>query len=206
MFATRSVPFKSVTLRPLLGLVALAGCVLSAAPALAGVTTYTSSAAFNTAASGIPLTAENYSTGLNGEAIANGGTFDGLTYSFTAGPSGTLTSGIITNQFNSFSGLSLGGQQSGGADFFFGGDSVTITFANPVNAVGAFFNVNANSGDFVLASAAGDATTGSASYDTSTFVFDGLISSTAFSSITLSSTSDTTGSYNIPKLNSVRRR
>src|SRR6516225_1869777 len=92
---------------------------------------------------------------------------------FTAGPIGTLQGGIITNLFNSFSGLSLGGNQSGGAQFFFGGDSFTVTFPSPINAIGAFFNVNLNSGNFVLATAAGSATTGSATYDTSTFVFDG---------------------------------
>jgi hypothetical protein len=40
----------------------------------------------------------------------------------------------------------------------------------------------------------------SASYDTSTFVFDGLISSTAFSSITLTSTSAAAGSFNVPEV------
>jgi hypothetical protein len=184
----------------LLGAAALAAMTLAAAPAQAAVVTYTSSTAFNAAASGIPLTVENYSTGSAGQLISNGGTFDGLTYSFTAGPSGTLTGGIITNQFNSFSGLSLGGNQSTGAQFFFGGDSITITFANPVNAVGAFFNVNPNSGNYDLQSLVGTATVDSATYDTSSFVFDGLISTVAFSSITLSSTSTTFGSFNVPEI------
>jgi hypothetical protein len=184
----------------LLGAAALAVMTLAAVPTQAAVITYTSSAAFNAAASGIPLTVENYSTGLAGQLISNGGTFDGLTYSFIAGPSATLTGGIITNQFNSFSGLSLGGNQSTGAQFFFGGDGVTITFANPINAVGVFFNVNLNSGNYDLQSLVGTAAVGSASYDTSTFVFDGLISSTAFSSITLVSTSATLGVYNVPEI------
>ena len=184
----------------LLGAAALAVITLTAAPAQAAVVTYTSSAAFNAAASGIPLTVENYSTGFDTELISNGGTFHGLTYSFTAGPGGTLIGGIITNEFNSITGLSLGGHQSGGAEFFFGGDSVTIAFASPVNAVGAFFNVNANSGNYDLASLVGTAAVGSASYDTSSFVFDGLISTTAFSSVTLSSTSSSLGSYNVPEI------
>ena len=200
MFETRLFRLKTAVSRHLLGAATLTGFIFTAAPALAAVVTYTSSSAFNAAASGIPLTVENYSTGFDTELISNGGTFHGLTYSFTSGPSGTLTGGIITNEFNSFTGLSLGGHQSGGAEFFFGGDSVTIAFANPVNAVGAFFNVNANSGNYDLASAVGTAAVGSASYDTSSFVFDGLISTAAFSSVTLSSTSSTLGSYNVPEV------
>jgi len=172
-------------------------------PAGATVMTFTSSAAFTAAAAGIPLTVENYSTGVAGETIANGGTFDGLTYTFAAGPSGTLLGGIITNQFNSFSGLSLGGSQSGGQQFFFGGDSVTVTFPSPINAIGAFFNVNMNSGNYVLAISAGSVSTGSATYDTPlplTFVFDGLISTTPFTSATFSSTNTSLGSFNIPEI------
>ena len=131
------------------------------------------------------------------------GTFDGLTYTFAAGPSGTLLGGIITNQFNSFIGLSLGGSQSGGQQFFFGGDSVTVTFPSPINAIGAFFNVNMNSGNYVLATSAGSVSTGSATYDTPlplTFVFDGLISTTPFTSATFSSTNTSLGSFNIPEI------
>jgi hypothetical protein len=67
---------------------------------------------------------------------------------------------IITSEFNSFSGLSLGGNQSGGSQFFFGGDSVTVTFPKAVNAVGVFFNVNANSGNCDLKTPAGNVSTG----------------------------------------------
>jgi hypothetical protein len=162
----------------------------------AAVMTFTNSAAFNAAATGIPLTVENYSTGIAGETIASGGTFNGLTYTFSAGPSGTLLGGIITNQFNSFSGLSLGGNQSGGAQFFFGGDSFTVTFPNPINAIGAFFNVNLNSGNYMLGTTVGSVSTGSAIYDTSTFVFDGLISTTPFTTATFSGQ----GSFNIPEI------
>ena len=115
-------------------------------------------------------------------------------------PIGTLQGGIITNLFNSFSGLSLGGNQSGGAQFFFGGDSFTVTFPSPINAIAGFFNVNLNSGNYVLGTAAGSVTTGSATYDTSTFVFDGLISTTPFTSATFSSTDVYLGSFNIPEI------
>jgi hypothetical protein len=172
----------------------------AACPAFAGVTTYTSSTAFQSAASGISLTTENYGSGTAGQLIANGGLFDGLTYTTTPGPIGTLTGSIISDQFNSFSGLSLGGSQSGGEQYFFGGDSVTISFASPVTAFGAFFNVNPNSGTYALSSAVGGIATDSSVFDTATFVFDGLISDTAFSSVTLSSTDSSSGSFNIPEL------
>lgn len=142
---------------------------------------------------------EDYASGVAGETIANGATFDGLTYSFTAGPVGTLQGGIITDQFNSLTGLSLGGNQSNGAQFFFGGDSVTISFPSPISAVGVFFNVNLNSGGYELDTPVGSVTTDSTVYDSNTFVFDGLISSTPFQTITFFS-NDTLGSYNIPDI------
>jgi hypothetical protein len=173
--------------------------------ALAGFTTYTSSAAYNAAVAGIPFestTVENYGTGFTaGELISNGSTFHGLTYQFKT--TSTLSGGVISNQFNSFSGLSLGGNQSNGAaQFFFDGDQFTVTFAQPVYAVGLFFNVNANSGNFGLTTSAGSAVTGSAAYDTSTFVFAGGISTTPFTSAIFFSDSGGAGtaSYNVPEI------
>lgn len=168
--------------------------------AQAATTTYTSSADFDAATAG-HQTIEDFSSGTAGETIPNGGVFDGATYT-TAGGS-TLDGTIITNQFNSFSGLSLGGDQSNGAaQFFFSGDSVTVTFAAPVFAVGVFFNVNQGSGNFVLTAAGATVSTGSAVYDTSTFVFDGLVSDTSFTTATFSSNDGGAGtaSYNIPEI------
>jgi hypothetical protein len=164
----------------------------------AGAATYTSSSAFNTATAGDTVTVENYSSGTAGETIANHGSLDGLTYSFTAGPSGTLTGGIITDEFFSFSGLSLG-RQSVGLQDFLSGDSVTVTFAAPVTAVGAFFNVNLDTGNYDLNSAAGNASAPSTFYDTDTFVFAGITSDSPFSSITLVSTGSN-GNYNAPEI------
>jgi hypothetical protein len=168
----------------------------------AGITTYTSSAAFNAAIAGYSTSIENYSGIPNGTLINAGDTVDGLTYTaFIPGPAGTLQGGIIQNIFNSFSGVSLGGNQSTGAEFFFGGDSVTVSFATPVNAFGLFFNVNPNSGDYGFTTSVGSATTGSATYDTSTFVFAGLVSTdTKFTSATFFSTDTALGSYNIPEI------
>jgi hypothetical protein len=175
---------------------------LTSSQALAGVITYTSSTAFNAALAGPPSVAENYGAGFTaGEIIPPGSTFDGITYaSFNLGTHGN--SGIISNQFNGFSGLSLGADEdNGAAQFFFDGDSFVINFA-PTYAIGVFFNVNANSGTFGITTAAGGASTGSASYDTSTFVFAGLISTTPFTSATIFSNSGGAGtaSFNIPEI------
>jgi hypothetical protein len=181
----------------------VAGCLFSVGTVMhpAGAATYTSSSAFNTATAGDTLTIEQYASGTAGQLIPSGGTFDGLTYSTTgAGLFGTLNGSIITNEFNSFSGLSLGGNQSGGQQFFFGGDSVTVTFPKAIYAVGVFFNVNPNSGNYDLNTPVGDVSTGSASFDTDTFVFDGITSGTPFSSITLVSEDTSLGSYNIPEI------
>ncbi|MBW8813203.1 MAG: PEPxxWA-CTERM sorting domain-containing protein [Caulobacterales bacterium] len=179
---------------------AVAWVTLGAGAANAATTTYTSSAAFNAAIAGNAVI-EDFSSGTAGQVIANGGTFDGATYTTSGGAA--LDGTIITNQFNSFSGVSLGGYQAGGAaQFFFGGDGVTVTFAAPVYAVGVFFNVNANSGDFVVTAAGGTATAGSGVYDTSTFVFAGLVSDTSFTSATFYSSDGGThtASYNIPEI------
>jgi hypothetical protein len=183
--------------------IALAG--LMAVPARrieAGVTTYTSSAAFDAAISDFSTSIENYGGLAPGTTITAGQTIDGLTYTaFTPGPLGTLLGGIVTTEFNSFTGNSLGGNQSTGAQYFFGGDSVTVTFAAPVNAFGLFFNVNPNSGDYGFSTSLGTATTGSATFDTSTFVFAGLVSTdTKFTSATFFSTDTALGSYNVPEI------
>lgn len=183
-----------------LALAVVGGCFVTCGQAVALTTTFTSSAAFSAATAGDVLTVEQYASGTAGQTIGNGGSFNGLTYNFIAGPSGTLSGGIITDQFNSFSGLSLGGDQSGAAQFFFGGDSFTVTFPVPIKAVGIFFNVNANSGNFDVNTPVGNVSTGSAVYDTSTFVFAGLVSTDAFSTITVFSEDAALGSYNIPEI------
>jgi len=163
--------------------------------AAAASVSYTSSADFFAATAGNTLTEEQYASGSLGQIIPNGGTFNGLTYSFSP-----EAEGIITDIANSFSNLSLGGHQSDGSQYFFGGDSVTVNFATPVYAAGVFFNVNLDSGNFDLTTPVGNASTGSSAFDTKTFVFAGIISTTAFSTITFSSEDTSQGSFNIPEI------
>ena len=176
--------------------------LLTSSTALPSVVTYTSSAAFEAALTGNPTLVENYCTFTAGDLILPGSTFDGITYTnFNLGASSTQD-GIVSNQFNSFSGLSLGANQSNGAaQFFFDGNSFDIGFASAV-AIGVFFNVNANSGTYGIVTPVGNASTGSASYDTSTFVFAGLISTTPFTSAQISSDSGGAGtaSYNVAEM------
>jgi len=173
---------------------------LTSSPALAGIVTYTSSSAFNTAI-GSPGVAEDYATFTAGTLINPGSTFNGITYtSFNLGALGTQ--GFISNQFNSFTGVSLGANQNNGAaEFFFDGNSFDITFA-PTLAIGVFFNVNLNSGTFGITTSAGTVTNNGSTYDTSTFVFAGLVSDTPFTSAHIFSDSrgNGTASFNIPEI------
>src|SRR3954470_10943832 len=161
--------------------------LLSASHALASITTYTSSAAFNAALAGSPTVVEDYSTFSNDQVITPGSTFNGITYTSFNLVIGD-TEGVITNQFNSFSGLSLGANHHIGGHFFFEGDSFVIDFA-PMYAIGVFYNVNPSSGTFGLSTPVGSASTGSAAYDISSFVFAGLISTTPFTTATIFSDS-----------------
>lgn len=196
--------FNRFILALFVGSVLIGGTIVSSATASA--TSYTSSLDFTIATAGDNVAVENYSGGTAGQLIADGSSFDTLTYNFISRPGGnTLNGGIITNQLNDFSGLSLGGNQSTGDQFFYGGDSVTVTFAAPVTAVGIFFNVNPQSGNYDLNTPAGDVSTspGTGStpvYDTNTFVFDGIVSTTPFSTFTVVSDDISLGSYNIPEI------
>ncbi len=165
----------------------------------AGSITYTSSAAFLAATT--PNVTENYSTFTNGQDISSGFSANGFTYSAFVLTNGA-TALDITNKYNSISGLSLGADHTAlgsNETFFFGGEGATITFSKPVTAFGMFFNVNLDSGTYGFCSIVECASTGSASYDTGTFVFAGLTSSTPFSSITFDSTG-ADASYNVPEL------
>lgn len=188
-------PMQTVKILPILFFIA-------AAPGFGGIVTYTNSASFLSALGGAPTLVEQYGTSSAGTVIAPGTTLDGITYTSFNLIGSSTQAGFISNQFNSFSGLSLGADESNGlAQFFFDADSFSISFA-PAFAIGVFFNVNANSGQFQISTPVGNAITGSASYDTSTFVFAGLISDSPFTTATISSTSggNGTASFNIPEI------
>lgn len=176
---------------------------LTCAPLAWADTVYTNSTAFFTAISGLSSTIENYGSGyVDGQPIPNGFSQNGIIYSqfnLTQG----ATQGIITNQYNSFTGLSLGADHTalGSAfTYFLPTEGATISFATPITAFGMFFNVNLNSGQYGFLYGNGEAFTDSVAYDTSTFVFVGVVSDTPFSSLTFSSTDAALGVYNVPEV------
>jgi hypothetical protein len=145
----------------------------------------TSSSGFSAVTSG--LTVENYGAYSAGTPIANGGALGGLTYSFnTASGLG----GVITNDYNSFSGESLAALQTplplNANDYFYSNEGFTVTFPSPVTAVGIFSNTNLPVAATISAGPESGTVTFSA-YDTSTFGFLGITSSTPFSSVTFTS-------------------
>jgi hypothetical protein len=156
----------------------------------ARATTFTSSLAFNSATTG--LTVENYGAYSAGTAVPSGSTLGALTYTFntTAG-----LGGLITNLFNSFTGESLG---AAGQQFFFGGDAFTVIFPTAVTAVGIFANVNLGT-SFNLATSTDSLSNTINTYDTSTFGFFGITSSTPFTSATFTSL-DSFSTFNIPEI------
>jgi PEP-CTERM motif-containing protein len=177
-----------------------AATALAAATGHASTMTYTSSSDFLAAIGGDPsmaLSTEDFGGGTNGQIIGQGGTFDGLTFTFSSPPD----SGIVTNTHDNVSGLSLGGNNAcSGCDYFFGGQSFTVVFPRPIFAVGGFFNVNPDSGTYTIATTVGSAVTDSSIFDTQTFVFDGIISTTAFTSATFSSQSVDSGSFDVGEI------
>jgi hypothetical protein len=174
--------------------------LLSALPAVALIAasaahaaTFTSSALFNASTTG--LTVEDYSSYAAGTLVPDGSSLGALTYSFSTGAG---LGGVVTNVYNSFSGNSLAAKQVAGplsnADFFYNNESVTVTFPTAVTAVGIFSNTNLPI-SASLSTASGGAVTVFTTYDTATFGFLGLTSSTPFTSATF-----TSSTYNIPEI------
>ena len=180
-----------------LPLVLLAVLAAPLSSAFAASTVYTDYASFQAALSGNTIFNEDYSSYALGANLNDGDTVNRLTYSFLSGgdvPGVTLDGGIATTLFNSISPQSLRGRQSSGAQFFFDGDGVAISFALPAFAVGVLFNVNLDSGVYGLVTSGADiATVGSAAYDAAfplgSFVFAGLITDTPLNSVSFSSSS-----------------
>jgi hypothetical protein len=160
-------------------------------------TTFTSSAVFASATTG--LTVENYGSYSAGTVVPQGSTLGALTYSFST-TSGL--GGIITNDYNALSGTgtSLAAKQVAGplstSDFFFPSESFTVTFANPVTAVGIFSNTNLPVSETLTTSSGSAAIIGSNTYDTPTFEFLGFQSTTPFTSATFTGSQ----SFNIAEI------
>ena len=184
----------------LLSAVAVAFCLI-ASEASATTMTFTSSAAFNLALGGSPVTIEGWDTYALNSTIANGTTLNGVTYN--AFPGGTL--GRIDNQFNHFGTDSLALRRKSDPNpnksFFNPGDVLSISFAKPIYVLGIFFNANfTNVGSLgILTTPIGTVTTGG-TYDTGTFYFAGVISTTPFTTATIGSNTARSSSFNLDNL------
>ncbi|MFY9803685.1 MAG: PEP-CTERM sorting domain-containing protein [Candidatus Acidiferrales bacterium] len=165
-------------------LMAVAG--LSALPVFAD--SYSTSASFNSAISGMSgITTATFDSDTPG-LIAEGGTVDGITFNYTI--DGGAESLAITNLFDTTSGTNYLGSNDPGTGALFPGDSVTMTFASPVNALG-FFIIGGpySDGDFTLTSSTASATSSSMPEETlgdgGLVIFLGISSTTSFSSATI---------------------
>jgi len=167
--------------------------LLSAVAGSASAATFTSSSSF--AASTTGLTVENYGGYAPGTLVPDGSSLGALTYTFSTGAG---LGGVVTNDYNSFTGNSLAAKQVvgplSGSDFFYSGESFTVYFPTAVTAVGIFSNTNLPV-DALLTTSSGGATTTFNTYDTATFGFLGYTSATPFTSATF-----TSSTYNIPEI------
>lgn len=173
------------------GLAVATAATLLGTPAFAQ-SFFTSSADYFNAISGFQQNNLGFETGgEEGDSINEGDTLNGVT--FTDLPSDTL--GRLTGQFNKFGDFSLAlyrGIDSEAFDesFFFPGESFSVSFAQPINAIGIFFNANPNpDNQFFIQTMVGTAFTGAGqSYDQDTFFFAGIVSDTPFTAATIGAT------------------
>lgn len=117
---------------------------LFSAPTLAQQT-FRDSAKFLAALNGRSVTTQGFEAAPYGTIIPDGSQFGGLTWYFNAGENG---GGLVANTYYIIDtqGLFLerdGNEGPGPGDYFYSGESVTVTFPDAVNAVGIFINANA---------------------------------------------------------------
>jgi hypothetical protein len=153
---------------------------------------YTSSSAFSAAiASMSNVTTANFDSDPTGN-IAQGATVDGIQFNYNI--DGGLDSLAIVSSliyFDTTSPPNYLGSNDLGTAALFPGDSVTMSFASPVNALG-FFIIGGpyNNGDFTLSSTTATAISSNVLEETlgdgGQVIFLGITSTTAFSSATVS--------------------
>jgi hypothetical protein len=170
----------------------------AAGTAQAASVSYTSSAAFQAAVAGGSISFEGFESGAADQLIANGGSFNGLTYSFSDGRTGR-----IDNLYNSFDNFGLAAAPAG--DFFDPGNSITVTFGSAVNAFGVFFIIQETlPGSLRVQTNTGEMAENGASFDTPNplqpFYFVGLVSDVAFTSVTFGATDTAASGFTVDNL------
>ena len=186
---------------------ALGGLLLGASVPALGQQTYTSSVEFMNAlaAAGLTPTIEGFETEPVGTVIPENGALNGLVFSNWPP---ALEGGLIADLFASFDFQNLAAErdfvpgQNPIRDFFFPGDQFTVTFPEPVNAVGIFFNIGAEPfADYVFVETpVGTASSGGPNPDTGTFFFAGIISPTPFDTANIGATFAAVTGFNLDNL------
>lgn len=150
-----SIPLYSV-LRRLRYAVGFALCVVSGVSA-AAFTPYTDQASF-LAAAGPSAQTLDFESLATGTTIASGSSVGGITFTYSIGS--PALSMMVASDFMTTSGTQyLGLNDPGNFNQFVAGDGFTLTFANPVTAVGMYF-VSGDpllTGDIHLVTSAGTA-------------------------------------------------
>jgi hypothetical protein len=168
----------------------LAVMSFAARPAFADA--YTTSASFQAAIAGLPTATANFDDLTAGTIIPEGGTADRITFHYNVnGWADTLE---ISNAFDTTSAPNYLGANdpTTGNGAFFGGDSITMSFALPTNGVGMFIILASDSapGDFTLDTGSAQASSSGVIQQTFTdggqALFLGITSATPFSSATIS--------------------
>jgi hypothetical protein len=166
----------------------LAVVSFAAAPAFADA--FTDNASFQAAIAGFTSNTANFDDIAANTIIPQGGTADGITFNYSVvGGTGNL---MVSSLFDTTSFPNYLGSDDGGTNAFFPGDSITMSFASPINALGMYIILSGApaADDFTLS--AGSATASSSAViqqvlpDFGQVLFLGLTDTTGFSSATIS--------------------
>ena len=179
------------------------GMVAATTPSRAAITSFIDPSAFDAALAGSPTITETYEALALGTLIPSGATVNGITYnSFPIGTAG----GLVTSAFNAIGSQSLATDRlESTQDFFFPGESFSVSFTSPIRAVGIYFNVvnsPALNPYLYVNTPVGTATGGGAGDvpDISSLFFVGLISDVSFGAATFGATLDAPSGYNVDNL------
>ena len=179
----------------------LAGAALLSGPAIAD--SYTTSASFNAAISGMSnVTTANFDSDTVGN-IAQGQIVDGITFNYNIdGGTGSLAIVSSLDYFDTTSPPNYLGSNDPTTAALFPGDSITMSFASPINALGLYIIGGPYSpGDFTLTSSTATALSSNVLEETlgdgGQVIFLGITSSSSFSSATLSLNSSAGELWNV---------
>jgi hypothetical protein len=173
-----------------------------AVPAFADVV-FTDKPSFQAAIAGLgPATTANFDSLAAGTVILTGGTADGITFT-TYSVVGGLGQLVINNAFDTTSPSNYLGSDDPGTGAFFGGDSITMSFASPIEALGISIILSGTpaANDFKLdigtAQAFSSAVVQQTLGDGGEVLFLGITSATEFSSATISLTGSSGNIWNL---------